>query len=179
MRRYHKKSVYSLASVVLFGAWLFTAQAQAQDPKATLRRVQASVKPVLAGLLPAPAMEIPQPGQSFEVGYRTQKFLVHGRFMTGEWSTNASETVGPSPKGFLLRVDLQRSGEVNQAVTPQTLHEPYWQTFLEVTPVAGTTNQIYWALSYGDHADEKVLAALKQALGRLATNPGASQRKAP
>jgi hypothetical protein len=69
-------------------------------------------------------------------------------------------------------------GEVNQLETPQTIHEPYWRTFLQVTPVARTTNQIYWALSFGDHADERLLDKLKQALGGLETDHGEGQKKA-
>ena len=90
--------------------------------------------------------------------------------MTGEWSTNMFEEIGPGFKGFVLRVQLQKLGEVNQAMTPQTLQEPYWRTFIEVTPVAGTTNQIFWGLSSGSSADQDLLAKVKQALESLTGN---------
>jgi hypothetical protein len=141
--------------------------AAAQEPATVLRKVEEQLKPILAQLTPPPVVEQPGQTQSLVVRYRPQKFMVHGHSMTGEWSANALERLGPSYTGFVLSVHLQPLGEVNQAVTPQTIQEPYWKTYLNVTPVAGTTNQIYWALSSGSRMDEKVLASLRTALEKL------------
>lgn len=132
------------------------------------QRVRDRLRPVLAGLTPAPTFEFPEGSKSLLVYYRPRKFLVHNGSMTGEWSTNVVEEVGPRLTGFVLRIKVEGLGEVNQAVTPQTLQEPYWRTFLDLTPIAGTTNQIYWALSFTGRTDQKMLTKVKQALGSLA-----------
>ena len=152
------------------------ATAQAQPPKTPLWEVEERIRPVLAGLNPPPTVEYSEQSQSLMCRYRPQKFLVHGRSKAGGWSTNVFEEIGPSVTGFVLWVNLQRLGEVNQAVTPQTIQEPYWRTFLDVTPIAGTTNQIYWALSSAGRTDEKLLARVRQALDSVArteAKPGA------
>jgi hypothetical protein len=128
-------------ALVLAVAAASVATAPAGEPKSVLQQVERRVKSVLAGLAPAPPIEYPEYAQSLIVRYRPQKFLVHGRSKSGEWSTNVVEEIGPSFTGCVLRIHLERLGEVNQAATPQTIQEPYWQTLLDVTPVAGTTNQ--------------------------------------
>jgi hypothetical protein len=142
--------------------------AHAQESRLVLRQVEERLRPIFVDLTPAPAVEYPEYSQSLLVYYRPQKFLVHGRSKTGEWSTNVFEEIGPSFTGFVLRVHLEKLGDVNQAVTPQTIQEPYWRTFLDVTPIAGTTNQIYWVMSSGGGTDEKLLMRVRQALGSLA-----------
>lgn len=145
--------------------------AQAHESRAVLRLVEERLRPALAGLTPSPTVEYPEYSQSLLVCYRPQKFLVHGRSKSGEWSTNVVEQIGPSFTGFVLRVHLQSLGLVNQLVTPQAIQEPYWRTFLDVTPIAGTTNQIYWALSSAGRTDQKLLENVRQTLGSLA-EPG-------
>jgi hypothetical protein len=149
--------------------------AEGQDGRAVLRQVEERLRPVLTGLTPTPTVEHAEYSQSLLVYYRPQRFLVHGRNKPGEWSTNVIETIGPSFTGFVLRVHLERLGEVNQVITPQTIHEPYWRTFLDVTPIAGTTNQIYWALSFAGRTDEKLLASMKEALQGLAKGKGRAE----
>jgi hypothetical protein len=94
--------------------------ATARETAPVLQQVEQRLKPVLAGLTPRPTLEYPEHTQSLIVRYRPQRFLVHGHSMTGQWSTNAMERIGPSFTGFVLQVHLQGLGEVNQAVTPQT-----------------------------------------------------------
>jgi hypothetical protein len=142
--------------------------AQGQESRLVLRQVEERLRAILVDLTPSPRLEYPEYSQSLVVYYRPQKFLVHGRSKTGEWSTNVVEEIGPSFKGFVLRVHLEALGEVNQAETPQTIQEPYWRTFLNITPIAGTTNQIYWALSSANRTDEKLLVGVRQALESLA-----------
>ena len=160
------KALGQLLVLVAVGTSLTAASAQ--ESRAVLRQVEERLRPVLAGLSPAPTVEYPEYSQSLRVYYRPQKFLVHGRSKIGEWSTNVVERLGPSFTGFVLWIHLERLGEVNQALTPQTVQEPYWRTFLDVTPIVGTTNQIYWALSSGGRTDKQVLANVRQALGSLA-----------
>lgn len=149
---------------------------RAEDARDVLRQVEARLRPALAGLDPVPVME--QPGSSLVVTHQSRKFMVHGRFKSGEWSTNLVESVGPSAAGFILWVHVEPLGEIHQAVTPQTIQEPYWRTSLDVTPVAGTTNQLYWALSSGGRADEKRLENVRRALQSLAL-PAAAPKPPP
>lgn len=131
-----------------------------------LKTVEEALKPVLQKVEPKVRMEYRD--TSLIVTHLPQTFKIHGSSKSGQINEQAHDEVGPSYKGFLLRVHLQPGGEVNQAVTPQTVRNPYWLTDLDVTPLAGTDKQIYWALSYGSRADtellEKICATLK-ALG--------------
>ena len=99
--------------------------------------------------------------------YQTQKFKIHGRTKAGKISEETHDEVGPSHLGLILRVHLQRKGEINQAVTPQTIREPYWQTDLNVTRLAGSDQQLFWSLSYGSRTDEKTLDAIRKAIEKL------------
>lgn len=145
-----------------------TSAVHAQEPGTVLREVEKRLKPAFAGLKPAPSVQYPEPSYSLEVRYRPQEFLVHERSRSGDWSTNVVKRIGPSSTGFILWICVEPLGEENQAVVPQTIQEPYWKTDLRVTPVARTTNQIYWALSYSGRADEKLLARVTQTLASLA-----------
>jgi hypothetical protein len=117
-----------------------------------------------------------QRDDTFLLLYRPQAFKVHGRAMTGEVTAEAHDEVGPSYEGFVVRAQLQPRGNVNQAVTPQTIHEPYWQTDLDVTPIGDSDKQVYWALSYGSRTDKDLLDKIrsqmkaledKEALGKI------------
>lgn len=126
----------------------------------------SAVQPVLEKLDPKPEIA-PNSGDTLLIAYKAQMFKIHFRSMTGEISPEAHDQLGPSFKGFVLHVHLQNRGEVNQAVTPQTLQEPYWRTDLDVTPLAGTPKQIFWALSYGVRTDPNMLMQLRQRLHGL------------
>ena len=156
-----------IQSLSILATTALAAATFAADPQLALPQVEESLRPILAGLTPVPAIEYVAGESSLRATYRPQKFLVHGRSKSGEWSTNTTEQVGPSATGFVLQIHRQPKGEVNQAVTPQTIQQPYWRTDLDVTPVAGTTNQIYWALSYGGRTDGKLREQLKAALRDL------------
>jgi len=162
----HMNTLTQFVVAAAVGATLTAAQGQ--ESRLVLRQVEERLRAILVDLTPSPRLEYPEYSQSLVVYYRPQKFLVHGRSKTGEWSTNVVEEIGPSFKGFVLRVHLEALGEVNQAETPQTIQEPYWRTFLNITPIAGTTNQIYWALSSANRTDEKLLVGVRQALESLA-----------
>lgn len=74
------------------------------------------------------------------------------------------EREGPDDEGVLLRVHVQPKGEVNQAVVPQTVREPYWETFLNVYPVSGSEKQIYVALSSRGWTDKKLIQKIQKIL---------------
>jgi hypothetical protein len=87
--------------------------------------------------------------------------------MTGKVSEKASERIGPDFDGFILWIQLQDAGFPIQASTPQTLREPYWNTYLDVRQLNGTNKQIYWGLSYWSMTDKKVLSEIKGILWGL------------
>ena len=145
-----------------------TTNVNASTTNATLAIVAAALRPVLDRLDPKPAIEFPKGDpQSLEVFCLTQKYIIHEKFKSGRVGTNSYEEVGPSHGGFMLRIHVQPKGEVNQAVTPQTLKEPYWLTDLDVTPIAGTDKQIYWALSFAGRSPTNVLSEIRAALKGL------------
>lgn len=129
-----------------------------------------ALQPVLNRLDPKPTMEYPDHTASLVVTYLPQTYTIHGRSKTGDISVNIRDQVGPSSTGFVLRVHLQSKGEVNQASTPQTIQEPYWTTFLDVTPIEQTDKQIYWSLSYSSRTSTELLAQIRTALKQLEGN---------
>ena len=138
---------------------------------AGLRLVANVLQPIFAALDPTPEITFLDGTASLVATYRAQSYKIHGRSMTGEVSTNAHDEIGPGYKGFVLRVHLQDQGEINQAVTPQTLQQPYWRTDLDVTPIGGTKKQMYWALSYGSRTDTNLLSQIRKALNALKDVP--------
>lgn len=145
------------------------APAADSTSNAVLTTVAAALEPVLAELDPRPSIDFPDGSPSLVVTHLPQTYKVHGRSKSGQVSTNVHDEVGPGFGGFVLRVHLQPKGEVNQACTPQTIREPYWQTDLDVTPIGGTGEQAYWALSYMGRTPTNVLAAIRAGMKTLET----------
>ena len=122
----------------------------------------------MKNLDPKPVIEIDNQGNSINIKFRPQTFKIHGKSKSGEIAAEAHDQVGPSFKGFVLNIHLQPKGEINQAVTPQTVTQPYWLMDLEVTSLAKTDKQIYWALSYGTQTSTDLLKEIRQNLSGLA-----------
>lgn len=136
---------YRLFAIAIVG-WVSVASAQ--ENASVLEQVEQQVRSALGDRISEATFEYPGSSRSLLVLYRPQKFLIHPGSKSGERSTNVFEQTGPSFTGFVLRVHTQELGTINQAVTPQVIREPYWQTYLDIAPVNETTNQLYWALSY-------------------------------
>jgi hypothetical protein len=130
-----------------------------------LKVVEKALKPIFEAV--EPRIKIEYRDQTLEATHLTQKFKIHQRNKRGDFSETAHDEIGPSSTGFVLRAHLQPRGEVNQAVTPQTIREPYWVTDLGVTPIGKTDKQILWSLSYGSRADKELLDKIRQALKGL------------
>lgn len=155
-------SLLILASLpVLFSA---DAEDPTAGPAPSLLRVEEALRAALADADPGPFFEYPQHAKSLVVKYRTRKFMVHSRTKSGKHSEKAREVEGPSYKGFLLTVRLQKVGTPNQAVVPQTLASPYWRTDLDFTPIPGTDKQLYTILSYGTRVNKNLLKQVKEAI---------------
>ena len=96
--------------------------------------------------------------------YKAKKHKVFPRNKTGREGERLIEVEGPENDGVLLRVHVQKKGEVNQAVVPQVLRQHHWMTFLDVHPVSGTDRQIYIALAYGEESDKDLVKKIKAVL---------------
>lgn len=138
---------------------------------AALAEVASRLQPILSKLDPRPTVSFPKHHTSLVVTYIPQTYKIHGRSRSGQVSTNVYDEIGPGFKGLVLRAHLQPKGEVNQAVTPQTIREPYWQTDLDVTAIGDTDKQVYWALSYMSRTPTNVLADIRSAMKALEKSP--------
>ena len=139
-------------------------------PDPDLERVVGAVRRTTAALTPPPQVRSTGP-QSVTITYQTRGFKVHAASMTGEYAGEVHDETGPGAKGFMLGIDLQKRGEANQAVTPQTLRRPYWETYLQVTPLAGSDRQLFWGLSYGPRTDTNLLARIRQTMDSMKGTP--------
>ena len=137
-----------------------------ESPDAALVRLAQRLAPVISVLVPAVEVKTNAPS-TLAIVYRAQTYKIHGVSMTGEISKEAHDEVGPTFKGFVLSVQVQPKGEINQAATPQTLREPYWQTYLQLTPLAGSDKQLYWGLSFGSRTDTNLLARIRRKIEDL------------
>lgn len=138
-----------------------------EKPLPEIKVVAQSLQSLWKDLEPPPKIEFVNQGRSLEIEYLPQTFKIHHTAKSGEISATAHDEVGPSYKGFLLKIHLQPKGEINQIVTPFTITRPYWLTDLDVTPLAKADSQIYWALSYGTRMNKDVLKEIRQRLRRL------------
>jgi hypothetical protein len=133
-----------------------------------LDRVSKAIAPVLDRLNPKPPVERPSQS-SLSVSYHTRTYKIHrgGAKGVGNFSAETYDAAGPDQDGFVLSVNVQKRGEVNQLVTPQTLHEPYWTSYLDVTPIDNTDQQIYWVLSYGGRDPQNVVGDIQAKIRQL------------
>jgi hypothetical protein len=145
----------------------------AGETNAVLLQVATKLSSAWAGFEPAPALDFSKTdaqGGSVVIYYQTDTFSVPAQSMTSAENTSTNtgqetgQEIGPKTNGFLLRISLERLGEGNQVATPSTRQESNWETFFNCTPVGGTTNQIYWVLSYGPQTDRDLLERVKQNL---------------
>jgi len=156
-----------------FGWAAESKQGAAESGKATtnhesvLIQAEGALRRALADLGEEVAFDHAEHSRSLTVKYQSRTFMLHGGSKTGAFSKELREEDGPDVRGVLLRIHAQDKGTVNQAEVPQTISRPYWQTDLDVTAVAGTDRQLYWALSYGVRTDRGLLNKIKEAIAGL------------
>lgn len=160
----------SLSMIALMAVLWVSVNVDADQEKLQLdmKSVSKALEPLLKNLDPKPVVEISNQGNTINIQFRPQTFKIHGKSKTGEIAAEAHDEVGPSFKGFVLNIHLQPKGEINQAVTPQTVQRPYWLMDLEITQLAKTDHQIYWALSYGSQTPKDLLKGIREKLSGLA-----------
>jgi hypothetical protein len=154
----------TLCFTIILTLALFPCRLTAEDGNSILKRTAEALAPALAKLDPKADVSFDDNGNTLVITYLPQSYKIHGRSMSGEISPTAHDEIGPSYKGFVMRASIQSKGEIIQAVTPQTLTGPYWKSDIDVTPVEGTTSQLFWGLSYGSRTDSAVLSELRAIL---------------
>lgn len=162
-----QRTLLATLSLVVCGSLAFAVDPQEPKRSPELVGVAEGLQLTLRELDPPADLRFTNQGTTLVATYLPQTFKIHGTTMSGAIDLEAHDEVGPSYKGFVLQVHLQKLGEINQAVTPQTIRRPYWSTDLDVTPLAGTKHQIYWALSYGSRTDKELLVRLRSKLKPL------------
>jgi hypothetical protein len=147
---------------ILAAGRLFAAE---PEVSAALDAVEKALRPLIEKLDPKPEVTRSNEGQKLEVAYKAQIYKVHGRLKSGEFSKETRDELGPSYEGFILRAHVQDAGWVNPLATPQTIRQPYWQTDLDVTRLAGTQKQIFWSLSYIGEPHRTLLIQIRANVG--------------
>lgn len=164
-----KSKLFILAVLIIFASKVISNEVPAK-PANELLMVENQLNTVLSKLGDEVSFSYSS-NDTLEFRYHTRKFMVHSGTMIGKFSEKAIEQTGPDYDGFILWGQLQDAGVANQAVTPQVIRNPYWNTYLDVTPLTGTNKQIYWGLSYWGHTDQKVLSQIKETLWKLDKSP--------
>jgi len=134
------------------------------EPDPVLVKLQSEIEQELATLDPKPTFDIPESsvGKSLTVRYKTRQYTIHPKNKAGRISEDTVQREGPSDDGFLLRVHVQRFGEVNQACVPQTIRETYWSLDLQVYEIEKEGKQIYFALAYNSRTEPDLIKKLQE-----------------
>jgi hypothetical protein len=139
------------------------AQQLKAPPDPVLVSLQAKLERELQDLKLSPGFEVPasSAGKTLIMRYKTREYQVHPESKAGRLGPGLEGREGPDDEGILLQIHLEQHGEIHQAVVPQTRREPYWSTFLNVYPIAGTGKQIYLALSFRGGTDPQLIEKIK------------------
>lgn len=153
--------------------------ASAEPPKAppdpALVMLQSRLERDFQKLDAKPTFEIPvaYEGRNLIVRFKTRTYIVHPRRgMSGGFLETTEKREGPSDQGFLLRVQVEQLGEPNQALMPQVIREPYWNSYLSVYPIKGTQKQLYFCLSYAEGTDGTLIENIRKAASESSSQRG-------
>lgn len=139
---------------VLIFFFILTAPAAVAGEASFLERVAAIVQKH------CPEAEIRITSNSLTAKHGTMMFDVHHRDMTGEISAESDRMEGPNLRGFLLTITIQEGRYNGQAIIPQTLREPYWQTFIHRPSTQDGTSHYVFDFSYGARTDPELKEAI-------------------
>jgi hypothetical protein len=168
------KTYFHLLIILVLSSYTFPDNISHQSYP-ILKRAEQTLRSALADIEPDLEVEYPTSSFSLIVNYKTQDFVIRPRSKTGAISEQTYNETGPSFRGFAMKCHLQPAGTINQAEIPQTIKEPYWQTDLNVTQVAGTDKQLYWALSYGSRTEKSLLTRIRKAMESLSNSEAISK----
>ncbi len=115
--------------------------------------------------------EVTWDGEQLKIFYHTRSFAVHDANKTGEFSKEAHDTPGPDADGFVLTIRTAANDSAMQAVTPQTIQEPYWKTqLISLEDFDISDSRFIVRLSYGSRVKEDTLETILIAV-RTALRP--------
>jgi len=140
-----------------------------EPPDPVLVALKASFEKEFHRLEPKPTFEFPHAyvGRQLIVRFKTRQYDVHPQSKVGFVAEDVVKREGPSDDGFLLTASIQSLGGLNQLVTPQTVHEPYWSAYVNVYPVKNTQKQIYFWLAFRGRTDKKVMSTIMKIASQL------------
>ena len=123
-----------------------------------------ALAPQLRGFLDVecPDAELEINGTTLIGKHQTQEFMVHNIGMDGRIADESHPVEGPNYQGFLLRLDVVEGPLENQAVLPQVLSEPYWQTYINAFPMEGGAVYLLISLSYGMRTEAHIIETIEQ-----------------
>jgi len=156
-----KKIIFLLILMALLSSSLFAETLKCDKSDAILKSIENNIHKALSGLESELTFEYPKYTSSLVIKYKTRKFMVHSRYKTGKISDEAFEIEGPSYKGFLVKIHIEKEGTIHQAVIPQRINEIYWDTDLNHTVINNTNKQIHWSISFGARTDKELLEKIK------------------
>ena len=121
-----------------------------------------------------PDAQVSQDNGNFTARHGTMVFTIHRRWKTGEIQEKTAQVEGPNFKGFILSVSVQDGKYGGQAAVPQTLREPYWQTYLDCPPTEDGKGHYAIKFSFGSRLDKDFMKAVFDALPKSRTSAKAS-----
>ena len=117
------------------------------------KKLMDSLTGVIKSQCPEASIEIKD--GVFFAKFETMMFTIHGSSKTGKISEKTYQQEGPNYKGFLLRVSLEEGGPFQgQAVVPQTVHQVYWETYIDRPPAKDGSGYYNVSFSYGSRIDK-------------------------
>ncbi len=123
-----------------------------------------------------PEAQIEVTEKTFTAKFETMMFTIHNRNKGGVFSSSTSQEEGPNYKGFILTVSRANGEYWGATATPQTIKGPYFSTYVDA-PQTEDSKDYYWVqFSYGSGVDEKLKAAILEALPKIRSEQGFSDK---
>jgi hypothetical protein len=111
-----------------------------------------------------PEASITETDNKTKFTFKTMEFKIHGHQMTGKILETAHNEIGPSHLGFIISITFHENGVNQQAMLPQTLKEPYWNTFLNKINHENGKSQYFGSFSYGSRVQKEFIKKVSEAL---------------
>lgn len=162
------------ASIALLATFIFLAPAAGMEekdaPHPVLTSLSARFDDYLARRFPDDPW-ISMEKDRLVVRRRTQEFLVHASYKTGQISEDTRREEGPGHRGFLLRISVQEGAWAARSplVLPQTIRLPYWKLHIGSFGLRDRDESLAVYLSWNRSCPHDVLERL---LRIIAEDPG-------
>lgn len=110
-----------------------------------------------------PDADITQHNGQLRAKYSTMEFTVHRHWKTGEYLQLTDQIEGPNFKGFILQISVESGKYTGQAIIPQILRQPYWQTYIDRPATIDGKSHYVINFSFGSRVDSKFKDAIIKA----------------